>query len=378
MVQGAATQVNSVYSDQLEPTRRLAMSAPLRKVATGCTLFLLICAIAVVGYMASGWKLDDSIYMVIITIFGVGYGEVQPVQSPALRALTIMVIIAGYGAVIYTIGGFMQMLIDGELNKALGERRMTKEIERLDHHTIVCGVGRMGTILARELKASGKPFVVIDSDQRRTQSAEDQGYLVIHGDATEEYILQGAGIEKASVLATVLSSDATNVFVTITAREMNPDLMIIARGENPRTEKKLLGSGANKVVLPTAIGASKVAQLIVRPTAENMLEQLTSHRIMTEELGHIGLQFNELQVAEGSTLVNKTLGAIEVRSNHGFLIVGIRHEDGSTVLNPPSSTTLSTGDVVVVLGHNDDLPHLAQRFSANGGRITYRGVTMEA
>jgi voltage-gated potassium channel len=236
----------------------------------------------------------------------------------------------------------------------------------------------MGTILVRELKSSGKPFVVIDSDERRIQTAEDQGYLVIQGDATEEYILQEAGIERASVLATVLSDDATNVFVTITAREMNPNLMIIARGENPRTEKKLVGSGANKVVLPTAIGASKVAQLIIRPTAENMLEQLTSHRVMTEELSHIGLQFNELVVAEGSTLVDKSLGAIEVRSNHGFLIVGIRHEDGSTVLNPPSSTTLSTGDVVIVLGHDDDLPHLAQRFSANGGRITYRGVTMEA
>jgi voltage-gated potassium channel len=289
-----------------------------------------------------------------------------------------MVIIAGYGAVIYTVGGFMQMLIDGELNKALGERRMTKEIQRLSNHTIVCGVGRMGTILARELIAAGKSFVVIDSDERRVQSAEDQGYLVLQGDATEEYVLQEAGIERASVLATVLSDDAINVFVTITAREMNPDLMIIARGENPRTEKKLIGSGANRVVLPTAIGATKVAQLIIRPTAENMLEQLTSHRVMTEELGNIGLQFNELQVAEGSPLVDKPLGAIEVRSNHGFLIVGIRHEDGSTVLNPPSSTPLSTGDVVIVLGHNDDLPQLAERFSSRGGRITYRGVTMEA
>jgi len=344
-----------------------AVSAPIRKILTGILLFFSICVIAVLGYMAAGWKLEDSIYMVIITIFGVGYGEVQPVQSPGLRALTILVIISGYAAVIYTVGGFMQMLIDGELNKALGERRMSKDIERLENHTIICGVGRMGTILARELQKADKSFVVIDCDERRLQNAQDQGYLVINGDAKEEFILEQAGICRASVLATVLSDDATNVFVTITAREMNPDLMIIARGENPRTEKKLLGCGANKVVLPTAIGAAKVAQLVIRPTAENMLEQLTCQSDMNEELGHIGLRFDELKVSAGSPLVAKKLSDIEVRSNHGFLIVGILHADGSTVLNPNSETSLSTSDIVIVLGHDDDIPQLAERF----------GVTVE-
>ncbi len=235
--------------------RRLDRSTPLRKIATGLALFLLVCVIAVIGYMANGWELDDSIYMVIITIFGVGYGEVNPIESPGLRALTIMVIVSGYGAVIYTVGGCMQMLIDGELNKALGARRMTKGIERLEGHTIICGIGRLGTILARELAKAGKPFVAIDLDLARLQDAESRGYLVLQGDASEEETLEQAGIRRASVVATVLSQDAANVFVTITARAMNPDVTIIARGENPRTEKKLLGSGANQVVLPTAIGA---------------------------------------------------------------------------------------------------------------------------
>lgn len=358
--------------------RRIVVSGPLRKMVTGIALFLSVCMIAVIGYMSAGWRLDDAIYMVIITIFGVGYGEVQPVQSAALRALTIMVIVAGYAAVIYTVGGFMQMVIDGELNKALGARRMTKEIAQLRGHTIICGLGRMGTILARELTASGKAFVVIDCDDRRLQHAEDQGYLVINGDATDEFVLERAGIRRASVLASVLSDDANNVFVTITAREMNAELMIIARGENPRTEKKLLGCGASKVVLPTAIGASKVAQLIIRPTAENMLEQLTSQSNMSDELSQIGLQFDELEVAGGSSLVDKQLNHIEVRSNHGFLIVGIRHADGSIVLNPPSHTNLATGDVVIVLGHGDDIPQLAQRFSSSASNMTYRGATMEA
>jgi voltage-gated potassium channel len=235
----------------------------------------------------------------------------------------------------------------------------------------------MGSILARELHGAGRPFVVIDCDERRLQNAEDQGYLVINGDATDEYVLDQAGILRAAVLATVLSEDTTNVFVTITAHEMNPAMMIIARGENPRTEKKLLGCGANKVVLPTAIGATKVARLIIRPTAENMLEQLTTQGDMNEELGRIGLQFDELEVAAGSSLIDKALSDIELRSNHGFLIVGMRHADGSTTLNPPAGTRLSLGDAVIVLGHDNDIPQLAQRFSARANKITYRGVTME-
>ena len=170
-------------------------------MVTGVSLFLAVCVVAVFGYTAAGWDFSDSLYMVIITIFGVGYGEVQPVGSVGLRALTVAVIIVGYGAVIYTIGGFMQMLIDGELNYALGARRMTKDIEGLNHHTIICGVGRMGTILARELSTSGKPFVVVDSDERRIQEAEQQGYLVVSGDATEEHVLEEAGIRRAAVLA---------------------------------------------------------------------------------------------------------------------------------------------------------------------------------
>ncbi|TWT33070.1 potassium channel family protein [Blastopirellula retiformator] len=361
-----------------DPERPSPLSAPIRKMVTGAVLFLMICVVAVVGYVSAGWDLADSIYMVIITIFGVGYGEVQPVQSIPLRALTIMVIIAGYGAVIYTVGGFMQMVVDGELQKALKARRMTKEIEKLTGHTILCGVGRMGSILARELHAEGKLFVVIDSDEARLAAAEALGYLIVKGDATEEWVLEQAGIHRAALLTTVLSADATNVFVTVTAREMNPELTIIARGENPRTEKKLIGCGANKVVLPTAIGAKKLAQMIIRPSAENLLEQLTHRSDLNEELGRIGLHFDELEVAPGSSLVNKPLGEIELRSNHGFLIVGIRHPDGSTILNPPPESRLIAGDIVIVLGHDDDIPQLAERFSSSKGKIMYRGAIIDA
>lgn len=358
-------------------TSRHLISRPFRKMLTGIALFLVICVVAVVGYVTAGWELADAIYMVIITIFGVGYGEVQPVRSPGLRTLTILVIIAGYGAVIYTVGGFMQMLIDGELNRALGARRMTKGIERLQNHTIICGMGRLGTILARELQAAGKPFVVIDTDEHRMQEAEERGYLVIHGDATEEEILNQAQIATATTLASVLSADASNIFITITAREMKPDMVIIARGENPRTERKLIGCGANKVVLPTAIGAQKIAQMVIRPTAEDMLEQVTGQSNLNDDLAHIGLRFDELVVSEQSPLAGSEISRIEIRSNHGFLIVGIRSADGTTTLNPPSEKKLAVGDTVVVLGHDDDIPALAARFSSKPAKMTYRGVTVE-
>lgn len=351
-----------------------ALSPPLRRIITGGILFAFVCILAVVGYLSAGWRFDDAVYMVIITIFGVGYGEVKPIETPALRALTIAVIICGYGAVIYTVGGFMQMLIDGELNRALGDRRMAKEIERLSEHTIICGYGRLGTILARELAAAGKSFVVIDANQDRLQDAEARGHLVLHGDATEEHVLEQAGLARAATVASVLSEDAINVFVTITARAMNDAVTIIARGENPRTEKKLLGCGANQVILPTAIGAQKVAQLITRPTAERILESIHDQSTMRDDLLQIGLQFNELTVNEGTELAGQKLGALEIRGNYGYLIVGVRRSDGSTDLNPGDSTVLNQGDVVIVLGHDQDLPELERRFERKKPQMTYRGV----
>jgi voltage-gated potassium channel len=353
-------------------------SAPFRKIVTGISVFFGICIIGVIGYVSAGWLLTDSIYMVIITIFGVGYGEVQPVQSPWLRALTIMVIITGYASVIYTVGGFMQMLIDGELNRALGARRMAKGIEQLSNHTIICGLGRLGSILAKELHEAGKPFVAIDLDLPRIQAAEQLGYWVLHGDATEEHILEQSGIRRAAMVAAVMSADAINVFVTITAREMNPQVTIIARGENPRTEKKLISSGADKVILPAAIGAHKVAQLIIRPSAEDFLEQLAHRSSVIEELNHLGLEVSEATVTADSQLVNQPLSKIEFQSKRGLLIVGVRKRDGTSQLNPPENLLLDIGDTLILLGHQRDVAKVLRQVSQASPQLTYRGVKIDS
>ena len=335
------------------------LSAPIRKMVAGATVLVAVCLIGTTGYAIAGWGPGDSLYMVIITIFAVGYDEVRPVDTWALRTLTGFVIVVGYLAVIYTLGGFIQMVVDGQLNRAFGARRMKKDIDRLEGHAIICGIGRMGTTLASELDRAGQPFVAIDTDDAAIERAEQHHGYVINGDATDETILELAGIDRAGWLATVLSDDATNVFVTLTARAMNPDLTIIARGETRGTERKLMVCGANRVVMPTDIGATRISQLIVRPTAEEMLEGLASSPDI--DLSTLGLEFDEIRVDASSPWVDHSIGELEVRGAHGYLIVGIRGADGSTVMNPPSDQRLAVGDRMIVLGYHDDIPQLGTR-----------------
>lgn len=342
-------------------------------MATGIGTFAVIILAGVTGYVAAGWTVGDAVYMVVITIFGVGYGEVQPVTSGALRALTVGVIVAGYGAVLYTIGGLLQVLVDGELNQHFGARRMNRDIEALEGHVIICGYGRMGASLARDLHQAGTRFVAIDASAELFEQ-EGDGYLKIVGDATEEPVLRRAGIERASTLATVLSDDATNVFVTLTARAMNPDLTIIARGEQPSTADKLRRCGADQIVLPTTIGAAKMLQLITRPTADQILARLAGQGDESIDFANLGLGVSEVEVGDGSVVADRPLAEVAVRGRHDHLVVGIRRADGSTVLHPPPDTTVAVGDRLVVVGYEDDAAQLSIRPTDRPSVTTYRGV----
>jgi voltage-gated potassium channel len=348
------------------------MQSSIRKVLVGAIFFAMSCIVAIVGYMSAGWSVLEAVYMVTITIFGVGYGEVRPIDDPALRIFTMGVIIAGCTSSIYVMGGFVQMIAEGELNRFLGARRMTRGIDKLSGHIIVCGYGRVGRILADELARSGQEFVVIDTNQERLQEAETAGLFVIVGDATEENVLECAGIARARVLASVLPDDTANVFITLTARELNREIEIIARGESPTTEKKLLRSGATRVVLPAAIGAARIARLITKPSAEKILSNAVQQESLTEDLQQIGLQMTELRVPANSDFAGRKLADMYFGAGIQFVVIAIRSSDGVVTRDPPPNYAFRPDDTMIVLTHRTT--ELRLQGILKNKEITYRGA----
>lgn len=348
------------------------MTSSVQKILVGSLFFVASCAVAVVGYVIAGWSIVEAIYMVIITIFGVGYGEVRPIEDTSLRLFTIGVIIAGCTSSIYVVGGFIQLIAEGELNRYLGARRMTRGIGSLTNHVIVCGFGRVGHILADELQEAGVEFVIIDVNQERLQEAEGRGIYVIVGDASDEAALKSAGIDRARSLATVLPDDAANVYITLTARELNEEIEIIARGESPAAEKKLMRSGASRVVLPAAIGASRVAKLITRPSAEEVLAEEDQRQAISEDLEQLGLQLADVTIEAGSDLCGATLRDVSLEAGVQFVVVAVRDPDGSVLKNPPDDHELQADETLVVVTTKSATKRLRKK--AEAVELMYRGV----
>ena len=349
------------------------MQASLRRVLIGTAFFLVTMVLAVTGYTMAGWTLLEAIYMVVITIFGVGYGEVRPIQSPTLRVFTILVIIAGTSSAVYIVGGFVQMITEGEINRALGARRKMKEIEALHGHVIICGYGRIGRILANKMTDSRQAFVIVDNDGDRLEKAEAIGYLTINGNATDETVLESAGIDRARFLATALPDDASNVFITLTARGLNPNLIILARGEYPTTEKKLRQAGADHVVLPATIGALRMAHMITHPAALDVLDLNDGSSNLNELLAHIDVQIDELAIPSTSHLIGKTIGDLEFRGRGTFIVVALRRADTTTIIHPHHSVPIIEGDTVIVMGHRGDIPQFAEQYTLKR-QMQYRGA----
>jgi len=357
---------NANLSQRLSLTRYLAARdamTPVVRMLIGVAVMLIVTLLAVLGYVINGWSLSDAVYMVIITIFGIGYGEVRPVTTPALRTITIFLIVTGYASVVYTVGSFVSFLVDGQLRKVLGIRRMQYDIEHLQKHTIICGYGRMGSVLAQLLKARTRSLVVIEASAKRVHEARAAGFLAIEGDALEEDVLRAAGIERATVLAAVLSDDAVNVFLTITARDLNPAIQVLARSEQPSTAKKLRQVGAYHVISPTQIGADRLSQMILHPTAESVLRESKLPEGINQDLETIGLQLDELVLGEDSSLVGGPLSELFRQCGHGFLVVAIRQQDGTIILTPLGSQKLAIGDVLIILGHRGDIDRLCRSFA---------------
>ncbi|NET37456.1 MAG: potassium channel protein [Cyanothece sp. SIO1E1] len=338
------------------------MQGAFQRILTGTVFFTLSIVIAVVGYIWFGWTLLDAVYMVVITIFGVGYGEVQPLETPAQRIFTIFVILAGTTSAIYIVGGFVQMVTEGEINRALDANRKQRSIENLENHVIICGFGRIGQVLAKQLTETNQSFVVLDNHPDRIARAEERGYLARSGNATDEALLRAVGIAQAKVLATVLPDDATNVFITLTARELNSKLAILARGEFPATEKKLRLAGADHVVLPANVSGMRMANLIARPTTQGFLDQQDERNQLNDLLAHMDVQMDELTLSVDSPLVSKTVRELAIRGKGALIVVALRRTDGTTIVHPNQSVILNSGDTIIFMGHRSDIPQFARRY----------------
>ena len=328
---------------------KLPQQSPITPLVNGVIYILIIVVLGTVGYLMAGWSMGDSFYMVIITIFTVGYDEVHPILSPGMRALTICLIVLGCTGMIYLTGAIVQFFTATQLQNLLGLKRMKNEIDHLKGHVIVCGFGRIGRLLSRDLTAAGAGFVVVERDEHRIVTARGMGYLCIQGEATDEQTLKEAGIDRARILATVLPDDAANVFITLSARSLNKTITIIARGEAPTTEGKLIHAGANQVVLPAHIGAERIAEMILYPDSANMIRSAEQMQGFGHSLHNLGLNLVVVTVAASSRFARLTVEEIEHQADGAFLIVAINRRDGTTIPKPDPTVRIIPGDGVVII-----------------------------
>ncbi len=308
------------------------------------TLTVSLCA--VLAYVGQGWSLGDALYMVVLTIYTVGFDEVRAIDTPALRLITIALIVSGCTGMIFLTGSLIQLITLSQFEQFFGGRRMQKDIDRLQGHVIICGYGRIGQSLAMDLRAGGSAFVVVDRGEDRLEAARAVGCLALTGDATDEEVLRQAGVHRARALATVLPDDAANVFITLSARSLNAALTIIARGEAPSTERKLLQAGADRVVLPAHIGAERIAEILQFRGMDGVT------RAGARDVAQFGLDVEVVAAAAGSAADGASVGEVERLAAGAFLVVAIERRGGTTVSRPSPETTVAAGDGVAVLGRS--------------------------
>jgi len=324
---------------------------------------ILLCALVVcgtLGYMfIEGWTLMDALYMTIITVTTVGYNEVHELSSIG-RLFTLGLISTGVGLVFYLAGSSLQFILEGRMMELLGRGKLEKKIRKLKGHYIICGFGSVGSSICEALTVS-KPIdlVLLERDPERIARLGERGFFYVAGEATDEENLIKAGIERAKGLVTALQTDADNVFVTLTARQLNPDLFIVARAAAEKTESKLLAAGADKVVSPYRMGGHRIAQMISRPTVTDFLE-------LTTMANQRDIQMEEVPVHPSSSLVDVALMDSGIRQKLNLIIVAIRRPGGEMSFNPSSETRLQGGDTVVAIGEKDSLEGLEKMLNPQG------------
>ena len=323
-----------------------------RKIAqwTACLVALLVGGS--LGFVwLEGWNFFDALYMTVTTLTTVGYGEVHPLDRIG-RIYNMVLILAGMGVMLYIVGSLARVVIEGELQAVLGKRKLIKHIKSLKDHYIICGFGRIGEIIARQLKGRGLSLVVVDKNPENIPRLEELGYDFITGDATRDEVLLEAGIERAKGLVAVVASDADNVYIVLTARSLNPQLFIVARGEEPGAEQKLLRAGANKVESPYHMGGQKMAHTILHPTVVTFMELAMKEGVEWS--------MEEIAVGQTSPLLGVPLKDSGIRQKLDLILVAIKRADGDMLFNPSHETPILAGDTLIALGLRKNLDALEE------------------
>jgi voltage-gated potassium channel len=306
-------------------------------------MILAIFLIGVVGYMKlEGWSLVDSFYMVVITLSTVGFREVHDLNTIG-RLLTIGIIFFGVGTAAYTFGVLIEIMVEGQVVGYRRRKKMEKTIAEMKNHFIICGFGRVGHQVAVELNAARVPYVVLDSKAETGEELSAKNIPHIIGDITTDAILMEAGIKKAKGFVTSADSDTANVFVTLSARVLNPNLNIIARASSVDAEEKMRKAGANKVISPYFIAGKRMAQMATKPTAVDFLDTVLHSE-------HMELEMREFKVNSNCALTGKTLGEAEIRKRSGAYVATIRKSDGEFILQPTAESRIEPGDILVSIG----------------------------
>ena len=354
-------------------TTERVLGSPIRNLVSILVFMAVVIVLATLAFMGAGWSFADASYMVLLTVYTVGYGEVHPINTPYLHAVTMGTMVLGCTGMILLTSALVQLFTVMQLRQILGNKGMADRIDKLSGHVIICGYGRIGVMLARELAAAGTPLIVLERNTDRLTEAETAGHLTLAGDATEEGLLVRAGVTRARTLATVLPDDAANVFITLSARSLSPEIEIIARGEVPTTESKLRQAGANQVVLPTHIGAERIARMVLYPESQAIEENAELGR-MAQDFALIGLSLERLIVAERSTMDGLSVTNGEKRGGGTFFIVGISRGQQETMVRPAPDEVMKAGDKVMVVarpGANAALSLFKIREAVRTGRNTF-------